>query len=228
VPLVEQLELTHGYRLTRTFGAPAGASHVFRIRQNPHSSYEVVIDSTSGDVWPGLTLQLLASDGVTVLQDSTPLGAQGYSRSLRFVNAGPTPVDDQLVRASTTSCPGGGCGPEDTYRIRVYDTTARLSRFNNSATQITLLLVQNTTGGLLNGTIYFWSSGGTLVGSQAFGLAARSTLVLNTASIPGVAGQGGTITIAHDGGYGVLSGKAVAVEPATGFTFDTPLTHRPR
>jgi hypothetical protein len=220
--------LTHGYRQTRSFGAPAGSSHVYRIRQNPHSSYEVVIDSTSGDVWPGLTLQLLASDGVTVLQDSAPIGAQGFARSLRFVNATGVGIEDQLVRASTTSCPVPGCAPEDTYRVRVYDTTATIPRFNNSATQVTLLVLQNPTGGLVNGTAYFWSAGGVLVGSQAFGLAAKGVLALNTASIPGVAGQGGTITIAHDASYGTLAGKAVAVEPATGFTFDTALTHRPR
>jgi len=46
--------------------------------------------------------------------------------------------------------------------------------------------------------------------------------------VAGVAGQGGTITLSHDGPYAMLAGKAVAVEPATGFTFDTPLVPRPR
>jgi hypothetical protein len=36
------------------------------------------------------------------------------------------------------------------------------------------------------------------------------------------------MTVAHDGAYGALAGKAVALEPATGFTFDTPLVPRPR
>jgi hypothetical protein len=223
-----RLELTHGYRQTRSFVLPGGTSHVFRISQKPYSSYEVVIDSTSGDVWPGLTLQLLASDGVTVLRDSAPIGAQGHSRSLRFVNATAAAVDDQLVRASTSSCPVLGCGPEDTYRVRAYDTTAVLPRFNNSATQSTVLLLQNTTDRLINGAAYFWSGGGTLAGSLAFGLAANQTLAISTPSIPGVAGQSGTITVVHDGRFGDLGGKAVAVEPATGFTFDTSLSYRPR
>ena len=132
------------------------------------------------------------------------------------------------MRASTTSCPLPGCGPEDTYRVKVYDTTAVVPRFNNSATQVTVLVLQNTTGSLVSGAACFWSSSGTLVGSHAFGLAGHQTLTINTASIPGVAGQGGTITIAHDGRYGDLGGKAVAVEPATGFSFDTSLTNRPR
>jgi len=53
-------------------------------------------------------------------------------------------------------------------------------------------------------------------------------LVLNTSTLPALQGQAGAITISHDGRYGALQGKAVAVEPATGFTFDTPLEPRRR
>ena len=42
-----------------------------------------------------------------------------------------------------------------------------------------------------------------------------------------MAGVGGTITIAHDGGYGNLAVKAVALEPSTGFSFDTPGLYKP-
>jgi hypothetical protein len=42
-----------------------------------------------------------------------------------------------------------------------------------------------------------------------------------------VAGAG-TITLSHDGPYGVLVGKAVALETATGFTFDTAVEPRRR
>jgi hypothetical protein len=59
-----------------------------------------------------------------------------------------------------------------------------------------------------------------------FALGAKQLLVLNTSTVSGVAGQSGSMTVAHDGPFGALSGKAVAVEPATGFTFDTPLAAR--
>jgi hypothetical protein len=49
--------------------------------------------------------------------------------------------------------------------------------------------------------------------------------VLQTQSVaPAVSGS---ITLSHDGRYGELAGKAIALEPATGFSFDTPLLHRP-
>lgn len=38
-----------------------------------------------------------------------------------------------------------------------------------------------------------------------------------------VNGLSGSVLISHDGHYGSLSGKAVALEPATGFAFDTPM-----
>jgi hypothetical protein len=42
-----------------------------------------------------------------------------------------------------------------------------------------------------------------------------------------VPGQSGTITLASDGRYGDLAGKTVALEPATGFSFDSPMVPRP-
>jgi hypothetical protein len=34
--------------------------------------------------------------------------------------------------------------------------------------------------------------------------------------------------VTHDGPFGGLAGKAVALEPATGFSFDSPMTVKPR
>ncbi len=51
--------------------------------------------------------------------------------------------------------------------------------------------------------------------------------MLNTGSLGFAAGIGGSVTVSNDGRYGDLSGKAVAVEPATGFSFDTPMVPKP-
>lgn len=53
-------------------------------------------------------------------------------------------------------------------------------------------------------------------------------LTLNTSGLNTITGQGGAITVAHDGRYGELAGKTVALEPSTGFSFDTKLTFRER
>ena len=51
----------------------------------------------------------------------------------------------------------------------------------------------------------------------------RGSDVIQTSTIPGLAGMSGTITVDHSAPYTALTGKAVALEPATGFSFDTPL-----
>ena len=53
-------------------------------------------------------------------------------------------------------------------------------------------------------------------------------MVLNTATVPGANGIGGSVTISHDGRYGDLSAKTVALEPSTGFSFDSPALPRIR
>jgi hypothetical protein len=118
------------------------------------------------------------------------------------------------------SCPGGR------YRLRLLDTTYAVPRFNNAGGQSTVLTIQNTSSDLVQGEAYFWSGSGTLLASSHFTLDPNASYVLNTPSIPALGGQSGSITITHDGRYGVLTGKAVTVDPATGFTFDTVMEPR--
>lgn len=121
-----------------------------------------------------------------------------------------------------------GLTAQDTYDVALYDTTYFLPRFNNSATQVTVLLVQNVTDFTVTGNVDFYDPSGLLLSSVPLNLPAQGLMVLNTAAVGGLAGQGGSAAITHLGGYGALSGKAVALEPGTGFTFDTALLPLPR
>jgi uncharacterized repeat protein (TIGR01451 family) len=218
-------ELSHGSMYVFDLSSVGGVPNVdlFRVRQEPYSSYEIVIDEASGDLGSaGPLLERMAPDG-TVLQASVPVGV-GFSRSLRWANATAATIDDQSVRVRSDGCTTD-CGPDDTYRIRAYETTASIPRFNNSGTQVTVLLLQNPRSEPIAGTIYFWSAAGALVGQQSFSLVPHGVLALNTASV--APGAGGALSIAHDGPYDALVGKTVALEPATGFSFDTPLLSRP-
>ena len=221
---LDLVELTHGAQLTRHLAGVGAlpADHFYWLSQKPYSSYEAVVDGTSGDIGPTLVLQRLAGDGSTVLQQSAGASAIGLSRTLRFVNDRPVSHDGELLRVRSGGC-GSGCGVDDVYRIRLRETTGRVARFNNSSTQVTVAVLQNVSGGPLTGTIYFWRANGTLAATHPFTLALRGTLVLNTSTLPGLAGVSGAVTIAHDGGYGGLAGKTVALEPATGFSFDSPM-----
>jgi hypothetical protein len=220
-----QNELVHGSDQIHDLGAlagPAADQDWYGIHQKAYSSYEVVVDATSGDLGTGLALDRVDSGG-TVLSTSTSSGV-GFSRSLRFANTTAVPNGGEFVRV-TASC-GTNCTASDQYRIRAYETTFAVPRFNNAGSQVTVLVVQNPGDATVTGTVYFWNTGGTLLGSAPLSLAAKETLVLNTATVAGVAGQSGAITVAHDAGYSGLAGKAVALEPSTGFSFDTPMVAR--
>lgn len=227
-PSLSGIELSHGSRDVYTLqpAPPALVPDVdfFRLAQKAHSSYEVVMDATSGDIGPA-SLDRLGADNVTVVQPAAATGPGG-TRVLRWENALTVPVTNQHLRVRSGGC-GTGCGADDEYRLRAYETTGAIPRFNNSGTQVSVLVLLNPTAQTVSGTASFWSLAGSPLGRRAFTLAPKATLVLNTGTVAGLAGRSGTITVAHDGGYGGLVGKAVALEPATGFSFDSPMVPRP-
>jgi uncharacterized repeat protein (TIGR01451 family) len=220
-------ELLHGTRLERALPAVVGvAGDQFHIRQSPYASYEVVVDGASGDlgVGNGPGLELLDETGA-VLQASQAVGS-GPARSLRFANATSAAVD-RLVRVRTMD-PGQVGGPEDTYRLRAWDTTLAVPRFNNAGSQVTVVLLQNPTAEAVTATLYFWSANGAQLATHVAPIPPKGLHVLATAGIPALLGASGSITAVHDAPYGALAGKTVALEPTTGFSFDSPMLPRPR
>ena len=162
-------------------------------------------------------------DTGAVLQTASATEGESHLPVLRWVAAA-NGREYLRVRGGT----GTAWTANDEYTIEISNTTLFAPRFNNSATQVTVLLLQNTTQGTVAGTIDFWSAGGALLLGHPFTIAAHGVLTLNTSGLAGAAGQSGALSIAHDGGYAALTGKAVALEPGTGFTFDTPVVPVPR
>lgn len=221
-------ELSHGFRITEDLAAQGANADVdtYAISQQPFSSYEVVVDATSGDITPvGLDL---TDGGTTVITSSVAIGTgTGQSRSLRFRNATSAAIDTQEVRVQSGDCTTN-CSTDDTYRLRAYETTSAIPRFNNNSTQVTLIVLQNPTDYTINGSMYFWDASGVLLHTQPVSLGAKNVLIFNSATIPALLGVSGTVTVAHDGRHGDLVGKGVALEPATGFSFDSPMIPRVR
>jgi hypothetical protein len=218
-------ELVHGSDQLHDLGVltPTAADNDwYQISQKPFSSYEIVVDATSGDIGTGLLVTRTTASGSTVLQSSDPVGV-GYSRSLRWTNSTSSEVNTERIRVTSGSCTTD-CGADDVYRLRSYETTYAVPRFNNSGTQVTVLLLQNPTNYTITGTVYFWAAAGTAAGTAPINLAPKALQVLATQSV--APGTSGALTIAHTGRYGDLSGKTVALEPATGFSFDSPMIPR--
>jgi hypothetical protein len=226
--------LVHGRTQTHDLegtGSPPDQDWI-RVATRARQSYELrIFSATVHVVTPG----------------SPPCGA-GSCADFERVNAagtvlqGPSALegDDRVVGMRWTSGVTGftfarvrgGAGmawsASDEYTIELTNTTLFAPRFNNSGTQVTVLVLQNTTTEPVAGGIDFWGAGGTLLHAEAFEMAPRGVLTLNTSALSAAYGQSGALSISHDAGYGGLTGKAVVLEPATGFTFDTAVAPLPR
>jgi uncharacterized repeat protein (TIGR01451 family) len=226
-------ELTHGTDALLDLAAlpgPVVDQDVFRISQRPRSSYEVVVDSASGDIGSitaplanSLRLERVAPDAQNVLQTAVPV-ALGSARSLRWKTQD-TPVDGQFirVRSGMGSCTTN-CGSDDVYRIRVYETTYALPRFDNTPGHATFLVLQNSTDYEIEYHITCYSQFGGVFGGSGSSLDPRETKVIDTRDWADLIS--GSITIEHDGRYGDLIGKAMALDLEEGFSFDTALMPR--
>jgi glucose/arabinose dehydrogenase len=221
---LSSIELTHGSRVVTDLAG--GTPDLFRLFETPLSSWEAVIDAVSGDAVPGLLLERLGSDNSTVLQTGAVAGT-GSALSLRWQNTVAAGVPGHHLRVRQPAC-GAGCGADDTYRLRLYETTLAASRFNNAGGQFSVLFLQNLTRQPVSARVYFWGGSGGLLHTATATVPAQGIQTIPTSTVPALAGLTGSITITHDAPYGGLVGKTVALEPATGFSFDTPLRTKPR
>ena len=226
-------EITHGFSQIHDLGVQPGGvpdQDWYLITQEPYSSYEILCDGYSGDVPVNDTLKRVDVNG-TVLQGSAFYSSVGgRARSLRFANDTNQPITAEYVRVANAGC-GTDCDTTDNYRIRAWDTTIAVPRYNNFNGQVTVLIIQNPGPLQVSGNARLWTaSGGAFpVTTVPFLLVARESAVINLATVNGGVANGtsGTITISHDGRYGQLAVKAVALEPSTGFSFDSPGLYKP-
>jgi hypothetical protein len=196
-----------------------------RVPQEAYSSYEVTIDGVAPQI-DSLELTRFDATGSTLLQTgAAPTVAGGTSRVLEW-KSGTTPAF-AFIRVQGAAC-AATCGKDAVYRIRAVDTTISIPRFDNTGTQQTTLFIQNTRSTARSVTVYFWAGmAGTLLSGStstfpipAHGVAKLPSFISNSNS--------GSITIAHDAGYGGLTVKAVQTDTATGISYDTMGTYRPR
>lgn len=187
----------------------------------PHHSYEA--RALGGTLWA-----TDFTDGARLERVDSSLLVQGFGSDeglgslrghfLRWI----APGNDQVLNYLRVT--GTASESASPYVLELFDTTYALPRWNNSATQFTILIVQNHTPQQVIAVGFFYDADGVLLAQQGLVMPANGMVVLNTSTIPALAGRNGSARIAQAGGRGAISGKAVALEPQTGFTFDTPLT----
>jgi hypothetical protein len=218
--------LFHGSEQMHDLGAQVGFvpdQDWYLVSVRPFSSYQFALDAFTGDLDLGNTdvQRLSASEAI---QQNADVLENGGVLSLAWFRGAGTTDETNFVRVSGAACTQS-CNLLDTYRARFYETTYTIPRFNNSGTQTTVLLLQNATDRSCALQMFFFDALGALLANPSVGIGAHSLLVFPTAGV--ATNASGSVRVAHTCGYGGLSGKAVSIEPATGFTFDTPVVSRP-
>lgn len=223
-------QVSHGTVQTHDLAAVAAVADQdwYRVQTRPFSSYEFVIEGMTGDTTTGgpgnPTLERIAGDGVTVLGAGVGMPGQfAYSQTLRWENSTSNELPES-VRVANAACSTGCTVTSSSYTARFFETSTSIARFNNSGSQITVLLLQNPATYPIAGRIYYWNAAGTLIASQTFAANPKQLITVATGGVTGA--TSGSITITQDGRYGDLQGKSVALEPSTGFSFDTPMAYR--
>jgi hypothetical protein len=207
---------------------PAEDQDWYSISMRGFASYEAIIAGLTGDVGSPDDFEFLAADGTTLLAAAQAVGATGCAgcvQTARFENNQPAPRP-AFMRVAGAECKTA-CDSSDQYTIQFLETTYAVPRYNNVGSQATVLILHNVSELEVSGNIHLFDPSGVRVGGKAFTLPVNNHLVLNTATVAGGAGTSGVMTVSHNGRYGSLAGKAVVLDPSTGFSFDTPLLPRP-
>jgi hypothetical protein len=216
------LESLHGRLRTHDLQDVGGPDIDFSfIQEVPNHSYEATVMNTplrfsSAPASGKATMNRCDATGA-ILTPGTPVNVFDGAFAARWIA---TTATYNYIRVTGFA----GLGADSGYDIQLRDTTYSIPRWNNSGTQITVLLISNTTSAPVTGSIFFYDAGGALLATQPLSLPPNGLQAVSTASIGPLVGSSGSAQVAHVGGYGALSGKAVSLEPSTGFAFDTAMT----
>jgi hypothetical protein len=195
---------------------PVADEDWYRIVARPYSSYEVVVDETSGDIGPTLVLERVPTNG-DPQQASIGVTSIGYNRTLRWENTTAFPVTN-FIRVRSGGC-NTNCNATAVYRIRSFETTGFIPRFYDHGTIRTVFSVQNPTDARVHGRLYYWhDKDATLLATDTFDLPAHGMVSIqpNPALLapcgPDAQGCTGHVTVSHNAAYGELRAKASQID----------------
>jgi hypothetical protein len=227
-------ELVHGLEQLHDMAARQNGSvedaDWYPLRYACNSSFEVLLDSFTGDISNGTTgspaLDLLGPDGTSVIASSLPVSSLHLARRITHACLSTDQEAQEYVRVQHPHC-GLDCTGQDQYRIRFRETTAFVPRFSNAEGQASVLLLENTTAASVVANVVAYDFEGAVIVTLDASLAPNGKTLLNLSATPALAGKSGALKIVHDAPYGALAGKVVAIDPATAFTADTSLVYKP-
>lgn len=184
------------------------------VEVEPGRSYAIAVTTITGDVDTSQTdfLQRFDATGGTLLQSHGGSGP-GF-RTLRWISSN-SGYERIRVKGQPTS------SARSQYSIVSQLSTYFCPRYNNSGSQVSVLIMQNISSFSCPATVYFLDEAGNTLATDSSTIAANATRVFAVGSLPALVGTRGSARIAHTCSAYVFKAKLVALEPATGFSFDT-------
>lgn len=215
-------ELSRGEWQTHDLEAIAAVADEdwFVIAVTPFRTHQVAVLQVTGDtpIDNSDFLELWDSTGTTLVQTASG-GPGATDKVIRWAGDASTSYRIR-VKGNTNSTANAK------YSIVYSETTLYCSRFNQSGTQASVVIIQNTTNSTCNMFISFLAENGSFIGGQNASALGAGMVVLPAASVTNVPGTKGSVQILPTCSPSALKAKVVAVEPATGFSFDSLCTTR--
>jgi hypothetical protein len=194
----------------------------FFVAGRPWRSYEARLSALSTGAAVA-AFERVDNSTLSVVQTAshyqTSTGSVGQFVFLRWMLDGNPPNASSYLRVT-----GHTNGTASTqYQIELKDTTLFCPRYNNTSGQASVLLIQAAPEGAnaCSYTAVFFNESGTVTGTQSGTLNESNMATIATPAIAGLNNTKGSARIVHDCGYNNLFAKLVALEPATGYSFDT-------
>ena len=177
-------------------------------------TYQVFVSEVTGDT-PIDNADFLTLWDATGAQLLLTAGAGATGKVIRWNSDAGTSFRVR-VKGSTNSTSNAK------YSILFVETTMYCPRYNNAGTQSSVLILQNVTNGTCNVFVGFEAENGNFINGTSVPVPGAGTLVLPASSVAGVQGTKGSVQIMNTScSPSAFKGKMVALEPSTGFSFDT-------
>lgn len=195
-------------------------------------SYEARISGASFAFDPGACsfcpqFERVSDAGAVLSEDQAlvneGLSPESYERTIRWMAGQSTTRHYLRVTGHLNTVEGAS----HVYRVRFWDTSYSVPRWSAVGGQSTVFHITNVGQPPAYVGVYFYTSMGTDLFSVVRLLGRDQSWVLDTNQYPQLAGASGSARIAHQAGYGGLSGKSVTLDPAAGVAFETPFVPIP-
>jgi len=187
----------------------------FVLAVSAFRTHQVFLNQIAGDtpIDNSDFLTLWDATGTTLLQTANA-SPGATSKVIRWSSDAATSYRIRVKGGATSSS-------NAKYSILYSETTLYCPRYNQTGTQTSVVIIQNTTNASCSMFVSFINETGAFVNGTPANANGAGMVVLSAGGVASVPGTKGSVQILPNCSPSALKAKVVALEPSTGFSFDT-------